>query len=92
MKRLKDWKPTFWQANRIALRLIVIGLILMAPTLLKAEGLVWIVLDAIGLVLIIVAVVIEQRFWRCPFCGERLPTRGGSLEFCSACGAKLEKE
>ncbi|MBQ8144992.1 MAG: hypothetical protein IJ042_09415 [Butyricicoccus sp.] len=92
MKRLKDWKPTFWQAHRIALRFGICALILMLPSLMRWDGMVWTVLFGVGWVLFVIGLVIEDRFWRCPFCGKRLPGRGGSLDFCSACGAKLEKE
>lgn len=91
MKRLKDWKPTFWQAHLISLRIGICGLVLMLPSWMDWDGIVPIVLFVVGLLLMIIGLVIEDRFWRCPFCGKRLPTRGGSLEFCSACGAKLEE-
>ena len=92
MKRLKDWNPTFWQANQIALRLTFGGFALMIPILLGVEGLVWNVLCVLGWIGCIIAGVIKYRFWCCPYCGKQLPMRGGSLEFCSACGAKLERE
>lgn len=92
MKRLKDWNPTFWQAHIIALRMGVSSFVLLLPDALRWEGMIWSVLSSIGLIGVIIALVIEYRFWRCPYCGKQLPMRGGGLDFCSVCGAKLEKE
>jgi DNA-directed RNA polymerase subunit RPC12/RpoP len=93
MKRWKDWKPTFWQAHLISLRIGICGVVLMMlPSLMQWNGVIWTVLSGVGWVLFVIGLIIEYRFWRCPYCGKQLPMRGGSLEFCSACGAKLEKE
>ena len=92
MKRLKDWNPTFWQAHLISLRIGIGVVLLMLLASLDLNSIVQMVLYVLGFLLFVIGLAIEYRFWRCPFCGKQLPMRGGSLEFCSACGAKLEKE
>ena len=40
---------------------------------------------------VLAVVVITLVWYRCPACGERLPTRAGKIRHCPYCGSNLEE-
>ncbi|NCB63192.1 MAG: hypothetical protein EOM52_06185 [Clostridia bacterium] len=44
----------------------------------------------IGTLLVFAGIGVLLLFWRCPHCGEMLPSREGRIKFCPNCGEKLD--
>jgi hypothetical protein len=63
---------------------VLVGLVAAAVLLRMPEG-AWV--PAVG-ALALFGVGYRLVNWKCPSCGERLPTRGGSM--CRGCGAPLD--
>lgn len=68
-----------------AVALALIGLVAAAVLLRLPES--WWV-PAVGFVAL-AGLVFRLANWKCPACGERLPTRGGRV--CPGCGASLDE-
>jgi hypothetical protein len=95
----EDWSDERRRAFRVALaarrerqvragRLFGIALIALvaAAVLLRVPESAWV--PAAGAVAIL-GLGFRLVNWKCPSCGERLPTRGGSV--CPGCGGPLEE-
>ena len=96
MKRLKDWKPDLEETFRASGRLVRSGILLavLSCAIYRWNMVVFYFLFGAGLLLSGIGFFIMERFWRCPKCGSRLPGLKyiDRLDFCAACGAKLEKD
>ncbi len=95
----EDWSDERRRAFREALRArrerqlragrlfgIVVIVLVAAAVLLRVPESVWV--PAVG-ALALLAVAFRLVNWKCPSCGERLPTRRGSV--CPGCGTPLDE-
>ncbi len=65
---------------------VVLIVLVAAAVLLRVPESAWV--PAVGAVALL-AVAYRLVNWKCPSCGERLPTRRGSV--CHGCGAPLDE-
>jgi hypothetical protein len=68
-----------------AFALVLLGLV-AAAVLLRLPEAWWV--PAVGFVAM-AGLVFRLANWKCPACGERLPTRGGRI--CRGCGATIDE-
>lgn len=79
------------KAYYVSQALAVAAVVLAVPLCLFQESpaVFWTIAALIGCILI-AAFVIQNRFFRCPHCGRRLPGRSGLTDFCPHCGERLQ--
>ena len=71
---------------------LLAGLIVLFIAILCTELMTVMGIGAMGMALIGLAYGFVALFWRCPFCGKRLPWKEGKpqVSSCPHCGQKLE--
>lgn len=78
------------KSRLVAWIMLPIGAVITLISFLFSNKILLFSLLLIGMMVMVTGLLIQHRYWRCPYCGQHLPIRHFEVNYCPYCSAELE--